>query len=283
MSRQAKGIYILDPGEQNRGYSLSDLQLPTITGGTIRFRIEWVLNPNGTFNWKFLNDYIKIHEKAKKPFTLLCMAGNYEDYKNQPWLKANIDRYRSLNYAVGKEFGKHQLLTGWHVVGCSPPGTSEELHWTNPKAKKKYPMTDVVVDANKLLIESSALAFTECDILLAISGMDRSGRIDQIVEYGSKSISGKRFRIKHNALKAIEINAFHNQRIIDFTKKYKIECGWEPAGSYFYESSRMGKGDVNAMLRQASTMARAAGKKPTDCYVAVYWPDIKQIKEGMLA
>lgn len=283
MSRQAKGIYILDPGEQNRGYSLSDLQLPTITGGTIRFRIEWVLNPNGTFNWKFLNDYIKIHEKAKKPFTLLCMAGNYEAFNNKPWLSQNLQRYRDLHFAAGLEFAKHELLTGWHVTGCSPPGTSEELHWTNPKSKKKYPMTDAVVSANKVLIESSTLAFPHCDIILAISDMDKSGGIDKIVAYGDQFIDGTRFRIKHNALKAININASHNQKVIELTKKYQINCGWEPAGSYYYESARMGKGDVNAMLRQASTMARAAGKKPTDCYVAVYWPDIKQIKEGMLA
>lgn len=270
--RHATGPYLLDPGEENRTYSETDLRNKAFSGGTLRLRIGWLYDGKGLFSPGFIDKQLKVHEKVKKPMTLLCMSGDAQ----QPWARSNVDRYRKLIEDCGKRYNNHDLISAWHVSGCTPPGTSEELHWNNGS------FTDEIVEACNELTECSAFNFTECDIIQAISGKDRKGQIDKVVAYGAVVALG-RYRIKNNNAKAIEIDAFHNKRVIAFCKKYDIHYGSEPAGSYYYEKSRMGRGTVNDMINQSREMARRANTDPNEAYIAVYWPDrnnvdLKKIK-----
>lgn len=260
--RHAQGLYLFDPGEQNRGYSEADLRIRAFSGGTLRFRRGWMYDAKGLFSPGFIDKQLKIHEKVKKPMTLLCMSGD----EREPWGIKNRDNYLKLIDDCGKRYYNHELISAWHMSGCTPPGTSEELHWENGK------FSDAIVGACKELTTHAATTFYKCDIIQAISGKDRKGQIDKVVAYGSEVAPG-RYRIKNNNAKAIEIDAFHNKRVVSFAKKYGTLYGSEPAGSYYYEKSRMGKGTVNDMINQSREMARRAGTDPDEAYIAVYWPD----------
>jgi hypothetical protein len=259
--RHSNGIFLLDPGEENRSYSAADLRLEAVTGGTIRFRRPWVMKEGG-FDWSFIDQYVDMHSSAGKPYTLLCMGGDHP----KPWLSENIVPYMELMEAAAERYLDDRLLVGWHITGCSPQGVSEELHWENGK------FTDEILGACQSLTKEAARYFHRCDILQALSGKDRSGRIEKLVEYGA-SVAPGRYLVKSNAAKAIEIDAWHNQRVVNSAKDARVRYGSEPAGSYYYESARMGPGTVNDMINQSREMARRAGKNPADAYVAIYWPD----------
>lgn len=260
--RHASGLAILDPGEPNRTYSSADLKLKPFAGATLRFQIGWLYDAKGVFSPGFIDNQLKIHEAVNKWITLLPMSGD----TLQPWTKPNIDRYCRLIEDCGNRYKRHELVAGWHVSGCTPPGTSEELHWENGQ------FSDAIVAGCQKLTQCADAFFDECDIIQAISGKDRQGQIDKVVAYGAKVAAG-RYLIKNNNAKAIQIDAAHNKRVIEFTKRYDTRYGSEPAGSYYYEKGRMGAGDVNKMIKQSREMAKRAGTNPDEAYIAVYWPD----------
>jgi hypothetical protein len=264
--RHCSGLAILDPGESNRTYSEADLRLKAFSGATLRFQRGWLYDAKGLFSPGFIDQQLKIHEKVGKWISLLPMSGDSQ----QPWGQANLDKYYRLIEDCAKRYNGHDLVRGWHITGCTPPGTSEELHWDNGK------FSDQIVTACEFLTFHAGEHFVNCDLLQAISGKDRQGQIDKVVKYGAQLFPG-RYLIKNNNAKAVQIDAFHNKRVIAFAKKYKTRYGSEPAGSYFYESGRMGVGDVNAMINQSREMARRAGTDPDEAYIAVYWPDRKNV------
>lgn len=259
--RQPFGLFALKPGEKNRNISEAQLRLPKVAGLTIRFRPADIAS-----NWTYLDSQVNLARKTGDKYTLLCMSGAAA----QPWTDANVQQFVRIINACGD---RYQDCDGWHVTGCTPRGISEELHWSNP-------MSVGVLNANKKLTAASAKAFPGCVLLQAISAKDRSGRMQDLIDYGVKVAPG-RYLVKHNALKCIEIDARHNQLVVDAAKNKGTLMGFEMVGGTretLNGKPRTGSRDIMDSVNQAYELARRANYPPENLYIAIYMPDLSELR-----
>jgi hypothetical protein len=272
--KQPFGLFALQPGKHgpsspgfptgNRLVQIGQLRDTDCAGLTIRFLPEHVKS-----SWKVVDDCIKKVKDAGKAYTLLAMSGT----SSNPTLASYQKKYNDLTTEAAKRYGKDPDLAMWHVTGCSPSGTSEELHW--PK------ISDAVLKCLKDRADFCRKAFPDVMLCYAISVKDRA-KMDQLLNY----INAKddNFLIKHNALKAENIGASHNQYVAE-AGRIGFNIGFEMVGSTKETKNgkpRTGSRDINDSIKQASAIAKLGKTDPKKIYVAIYPPDLGNMRADAL-
>ena len=252
--------FALQPGAQSdtdlsqpkggRLISLSQMNLPGIDGTTIRYRRPW--------GRSFIDGCVKTVNQASDKWTLLVCSGDV----TYPTAESNLREWELLISELGQKHASDLSLWGVHITGCTPKGTSEELHWTT--------ITPAIEAADKRMIDAWARNFPGKKLLFAIGNKDDAG-MKRLIKYAVARAPG-RVVVKHNAMKAdTNINANHNQLVI-WAAKNGAEIGFELVGSTL--ESRFG-GTYKQMMAKVAQVEKLAGKKVS--YLAPYKPDLAKV------
>ena len=208
--------FALQPGAQSdtdlsqpkggRLISLSQMNLPGIDGTTIRYRRPW--------GRSFIDGCVKTVNQASDKWTLLVCSGDV----TYPTAESNLREWELLISELGQKHASDLSLWGVHITGCTPKGTSEELHWTT--------ITPAIEAANKRLIDAWAQNFPGKYLMLAMGNKDIPG-MKRIISYAVARAPG-RVVVKTNALKpGSDIKAAHIQLLI-WSAKVGANIGFEP-------------------------------------------------------
>jgi hypothetical protein len=270
--------FILKPGEKTRNISETQLRISTICGLTIRFRPDdlFVIDPKTglkTRSWAYLDSQVNLCRKTGDKYSILCMSGG----------GGSVDQYVQIHLETGQRYGSDPLCYGVHVTGRTPSGTSEELHWGSG-------LTASVEADNKRLIDACNQGFPTKKVLHAL-GTDFNGGMERIVAHGAK-VCGSRYLVKHNRLKAYEpgsnatawMNNDFNVQLVNYVKKYGVSMGFEMVGGTvenhpkYPGQPRTGRPDIMDSIANARELARRAGYPPGELYLAIYQPDIQELR-----
>ena len=277
-AQPAAGLFALQQPPQANGslriITEQQLRLPAIDGVIIRLHCADVLK-GGKYDWTFLDAQVNRARKTGKKFGILLMG---EDVA-KPWLNPFADKYNRVTSAIG---ARYPDCVAWFPGGSiSPPGSSEEPHWSNP-------MPAECVPAFKRQVDVSVSAFPKASILWPISAKDRSGRIQECAAYLASKAKG-RAMIGHNALKlkgpppqtpAQWLDASHNKLVVNLAKKHGTAVEFEmvsPTAENLKGSSfpRAGTRNINDCIGQAKELAKRAGA--SDLHVRVYPDDVAKV------
>lgn len=254
-------FFALQPGNENalkpygaKGSTrvpVKDLKL--VDGLTIRIRPSWLVDGDYTF----VDECVAACRTAKRKYTLLLMGG-------EPGAKeAQAQFYERTAKDLAKRYGDDPYLWGVHVTGCSPIGTSEELHWEA--------ITPAVEKQIRRMIDAWTAAFPAKNILLAIGNKDDLG-MKRVITYLLSKAKGRAI-VKHNAMKAsTNLKANHNQ-LVAWAGTQGSMVGFEMVGST--KEQRFG-GTLDKAIQNANQVAKAA-KPPVISYLAIYPPDLSKI------
>lgn len=235
----------------DRLIDLAEMRTAGVDGTTVRWRRTWPLS--------FIDQCEARVAQAGDVWTLLACSGDSSD----PSSEANLRSWDATITLLAAEFGDDPRLWGVHVTGCSPLGTSEELHWERPISAK-------VEAANKRLITRWAAAFPRQKILLAISLKDPAC-MERLIKHGL-SVAPGRFLVKHNAMKASTSLDAPQNKLVASAGRQGAMIGFEMVGSTL--ESRFG-GTFQQMQAKADAVAKSASKPLS--YMAIYPPDLGKI------
>jgi hypothetical protein len=277
-AQPAAGIFALQQPPKNgqlRIITEQQLRLPAIAGVIIRLHCADVLKANGKLDFTWLDGQVNRARKTGKKFGLLLMG---EDVA-KPWLNPYSGKYNRMTQSLG---ARYPDCVAWFPGGSiSPPGSSEEPHWSNP-------MPAECVPAFKNHVDFAVQAFPNASLLWPISAKDRSGRIQQCAAYLATK-APDRAMIGHNALKLKDLppqtptqwlDAPHNRLVVDLAKKHRMGLEFEmigPTASNHPQRSsfpRAGTRNINDCIGQAKKLAERAGVDWGDVHVRVYPDDL---------
>lgn len=239
-----------EPPRGNRLVSVKQLRLPGVDGFTIRIRRHWQIS--------FLAECVARAHEAGDPYSILLCSGD----NRQPWLDVNVRDYEARAAQLGRLYAGDPLCDMVHVTGCSPYGTSEELHWSRP-------ISPTIEAANKRLITAWAKAFPRQRILLAISGKDPDC-MRRLIKHGLSAAPG-RLLVKNNALKASTSPTAPHNKLVNEAGRLGALIGFETVGST--REARFG-----GTFPQAMAKARTIAAGTPISYVAVYPADLDKLK-----
>lgn len=202
----AQGDGDLSQPRGSRLITLSQMNLPGIDGTTIRYRRQW--------GRSFIDDCVKTVGRASDKWTLLVCSGDV----SYPTAESNIREWEAMIAELGQKYASDLSLWGVHITGCTPKGTSEELHWST--------ITPAIEAANKRLIDAYAQNFPGKHLLIAMGNKDIPG-MKRLIGYAVARAPG-RVIVKTNAMKpGANVNAAHIQLLI-WSAKVGANIGFEP-------------------------------------------------------
>lgn len=262
-----KGIYSLMKGLDIVNPSI--LNLPFVSGVSIR--ASWdVLEPEeGKFDWSYLDNALYEVKKANKKAMIRILpgvrspkwvygkdvttvevtgAGTYlKKYGKSfiapvPWNENYLKAWTKFVYALGERYSMADTVVLVHITG--PNVRSAEMHLPKQGDERALMMKagyskNRIVSAWKTVIDAFANAFPKKSLALNMAiPLKNDHAMEDIIQYGISKL-GQRLYIQGNFLSAYTRDSFHTYEVIFNLKKNNyVNVGFQMLGAS--DESRMG-------------------------------------------